>query len=350
MAVSVTQLQMLARERLPEKRHALLRALTDAFFDSMPGLSVKERALFDDVVERVLDDVEPLARQELSERLAAFPHAPPRVVMRLAGDIIEVAEPVLTYSPVLADDDLARLAMEKSQDHLLAISRRDRLSERVTDILVDRGDAFVLEAVAENPGARFSAPGAAALVDKASARETLWFRLADRVDLAAYVAERLTPELAQSMAAETARRGLGLAPAQSQTLLQEMRDTLAARLEAAAARARPLAELIDQITAGTLRFGDAVIELADADRVSDLAVLIGSRAGVASHVFVRDLFASEDTRLMNTCRAARLDLESFSAVLRVRRRRRPFGTADVGRLLRAYQAMPGPAPAQDGSR
>jgi uncharacterized protein (DUF2336 family) len=350
MAVSVTQLQMLARERLPGKRHELLRALTDAYFDSAHGLSVKERTLFDDIVERVLDDVEPLARQELAERLAAFPDAPRRVVVRLAGDIIEVAAPVLMHSPVLADDDLVRLALQKSQDHLLAISRRDRLSERITDILVDRGDALVLDAMAENLGARFSAPGAAALLDKAGLRATLWCRVADRTDLAVYVAERLTPELAESMGAETARRGLGLAPAQSQALLQEMRDTLAARLEAAAARARPLAELADQIAAGTLRFGDAVIELADADRVSDLAVLIGGRAGVASHAFVRDLFAAEDTRMMKTCRAARLELESFSAVLRMRRRRRPFGTADVGRLLRAYQAMPAPASANDANR
>src|SRR6202030_3509769 len=255
MTLSVTQLQILARERLPRKRHELLRALTDALFDSAPGLSAQERTLFDDIVERVLDDVEPLARRELAERLAAFPGAPHRVVVRLAGDIIEIAEPVLTHSPVLADDDLASLALEKSQDHLLAISRRDWLSERITDILVGRGDALVLDAVTENLGARFSVPGAAALAA-----------------LAPHVAERLTPELAESMAAETARRGLGLAPAQSQTL--------AARLKAAAARARPLAELTDQIAAGTLRFGDAVIELADADRVSDLAALIGSRAGV----------------------------------------------------------------------
>jgi len=350
MAVSFTQLQMLARERVPGKRRELLRALTDAFIDSAHGLSVNERALFDDIVERVLDDVEPLARRELAERLAAFAHAPRRIVVRLAGDIIEVAEPVLVHSPVLADDDLALLAQRKSQDHLLAISRRDRLSERITDILVDRGDALVLDAVAENPGARFSAPGAAALVDKASSRVTLWFRLADRADLAAYVAERMTPELAESMAAETARRGLGLAPAQSETLLQKMRHTLAARLEAAAARARPLDELTDQITARMLRFADAVIELADADRISDLAALIGGRAGVASHAFVHDLFAPDETALMKTCRAAWLDLESFSAILRMRRRRRPFGTADVGRLLRTYQAMLGIVPVKDASR
>jgi hypothetical protein len=53
---------------------------------------------------------------------------------------------------------------------------------------------------------------------------------------------------------------------------------------------------------------------------------------------------------MKTCRAVWLELESFSAVLRMRRRRRPFGTADVGRLLRAYQAMPELATANDQSR
>jgi hypothetical protein len=187
-------------------------------------------------------------------------------------------------------------------------------------------------------------------MDKATSREALWHRLASRADLAVHVAERMTPELAEFMAAEAARRALGLAKTQSHTLLREMQWTLAARLEAAAARARPLTELMEQIAAGTLRFGEAVIELADADRVADLSALIGGRAGIANHIVVRDLFASDDTGLMRTCHAARLDLESFSAVLRTRRRRRPFATADVGRLLRAYQAMSDLAAAGDSNR
>jgi hypothetical protein len=84
---------------------------------------------------------------------------------------------------------------------------------------------------------------------------------------------------------------------------------------------------------------DAVIELADADRLTDLAVLVGNRAGVDHHEFVLNLFAADERALMQTCRAAWLDLESFSAILRLRRRRRPFSAADIGRLLRAYQAM-----------
>src|SRR5580704_2369872 len=338
MTISMAQLQDLARERLPGKRGELLRALTDSLFEPEHELSMKERELFDDIVERVLDDIEPGARQELAERLASRADAPHRVVVRLAGDIIAVASPVLMHSPELLDDDLAPLASAKSQDHLLAISRRQQLSPRITDILVDRGDAIVLDTVAGNLGACFSAPGAANLVNKSMSSDTLW-RLAKRADLAVYVAARLTPAMAKSMAAEAARRGLSLDPKLTQALLTQMRQTLTERLEASVARARPLDELTDGIEAGSLRLSDAVIELADADRLTDLAVLVGNRAGVDHHEFVLNLFAADERALMQTCRAAWLDLESFSAILRLRRRRRPFIAADIGRLLRAYQAM-----------
>jgi uncharacterized protein (DUF2336 family) len=82
MTMSLAQLQILARERLPGKRHELLRELTGVFFESAPELRPQERVVFDDILEKVLDEVEPLARQELAERLAARADAPRRVVGR----------------------------------------------------------------------------------------------------------------------------------------------------------------------------------------------------------------------------------------------------------------------------
>src|SRR5258708_18636644 len=107
MTISFAQLQMLARERSPAKRHELLCVLTDVFLKSGPDWGPQERALFDDILEKVLDEVEPLARRELSERLAMRADAPRRVVVKLASDTIVVAAPVLIHSPVLQDDDLA---------------------------------------------------------------------------------------------------------------------------------------------------------------------------------------------------------------------------------------------------
>jgi uncharacterized protein (DUF2336 family) len=338
MAMSFAQLQILARERSPGRRHELLSALLDAMFKPAHGPSVEERDRFDEMVARVLDDIEPVARQELAGRLAAGPDAPRPVVVRLAHDIIAVAAPVLTCSPVLGDDDLAPLAWAQSQDHLLAIARRERLSERITDILVDRGDAAVLDGIAENLGARFSATGAAMLIDKARLRETLWRRLANRADLAGPIADRLT--LVDPIAAGT--RDLRREPAKTPALPEEMQETPAARRRAAAARARPPDQLADLLAAGTLRLSEAVVELADGDRVSDLAVLLCRRTAVKPHGFVRNLFAPDEAPLMKMCRSAGLDLESFSAVLRLRRRRRPFGAGAIGRLLRAYQALPVP--------
>lgn len=343
MPMSLSKLQLLARERLPSARHELLRALTELFFESAADWRPQERALFDDVVEAVLDEVEPLARRELAERLAARPDAPRRVVVRLAADTIAVAAPVLTHSPVLQDDDLAPLALGKSQDHLLAIAKRAWVSERITDILVDRGDALVLDSIAENVGAQFSQPGAAALVAKARGRETLWQRLAARRDLPDHIAEQMAPALAVSLAAETSRRGVDIGAAQARVLMREMQDMLAARLRAAAARARPLDELMALIAKAELRLSEAVIELADADRVFDLAQLVCTRVGCNAHAVVRDLFATNVEPLMRSCRIAGMDLESFSAVLRLRRRRRPFGAGDIGRLLRAYQTLSDPA-------
>ena len=317
MAMLLAQLRMLAQERQPGKRRELLRALADTLCDPAPDFAAAERARFDDVIVKVLDDIEPRARREFAKWLAAYPDAPHRVVVRLAGDVAAVAAPVLIASPVLGEDDLAALAQTTSQDHLVAIARRDRLSERITDLLAERGDAAVLVCLAQNPGARFSAPGAAALIDKARTRPTLWWRLFGRGDLPVGIADGPAAANADAMA--------GNAPP-----------------DAAAAGARPLDELADLLADGTLWPSEAVIELADANRADDLAVLVCSRAGGDAQTFLLHLFAPDETAVMATCRAAGLDLESFSAVMRLRHRHHAIGAGDVARLLRAFGELPVP--------
>jgi uncharacterized protein (DUF2336 family) len=308
--MSLAQLQMLARERKPSACHELVCALADILCDPPRELSAQGRALFDGIIDDLLEVVEPVARRDLAERLAAHPGAPRRVMMRLAVDVAAVAAPVLTHSAVLDDDHLAGLALEKSQDHLLAIARRAHLSERITDILVERGDALVLDSLAENPGARFSDSGAAALIAKAELREPLWRRVACRDDLGVAV----PGGAAAAMTAEPRAPG--------------------------AAGARLIEELSALVAGKALTLGEAVTELADADRATDLAILICGHAGGDSHTFLRHLLAADATPLMKMCRAAGLDLESFSAVLRLRRRRRRFEPGEAARLLRAFQALP----------
>src|SRR5215469_16163305 len=123
MAVSFNTLKKLARENEPDRRIELIRAISAAFFMA-PHRSATEINLFDEIMDTVLAEVEPLARRELAERIADLDDVPYRTLRRLARDAIEVAEPVLTRSPALADEDLVPIAREQGQEHLLAIARR----------------------------------------------------------------------------------------------------------------------------------------------------------------------------------------------------------------------------------
>ena len=166
----------------------LLRRVTDLFVSSSDRLNDEQRALFDDVMGRLVDEIENSARAEFGERIAKIANAPPKISRVLAlDDSIEVAGPLLTHSEQLDDKTLIRGAKTKSQQHLLAISRRKMLSENVTDVLVERGDQQVVVSTAANSGAQFSQFGYSTLVvrseDNEELAQTVWARSEDSARL-----------------------------------------------------------------------------------------------------------------------------------------------------------------------
>lgn len=167
-----------------EKRVETLRRVTDLFMVDPSALSDAHVEIFDVVIARLTAAIETRARVDLAERLADVPNAPPGVIRSLAHDEIMVARPVLARSDRLSDQDLVSVAVERGRDHMLAISERDLLSEKVTDVLVSRGDQVVAHAVAGNATARLSNRGLDALVDKARADDALTALLSQRIDIA----------------------------------------------------------------------------------------------------------------------------------------------------------------------
>jgi uncharacterized protein (DUF2336 family) len=149
-----------------ERRIETLRRVTDLFLLNAPNYTEEQTSVFDDVFEVLVQKIEVSAKALLAERLAPIPTAPPRVVRRLAlDDAIEVAAPVLTHSERLTDATLIETAQTKSQGHLRAIADRKTLSSAVTDVLVERGDSAVVNAVVANLGADFSESGYHRLLD-----------------------------------------------------------------------------------------------------------------------------------------------------------------------------------------
>ena len=166
------------------QRLRILERVADLFAAGSRNYTHDQIGLFDDVLQKLSADIEVEARARLARQLAEMDGAPPKLIRSLAfDDEIQIAGPVLTHSPQLSDDDLVENATTKSQDHLFAIAQRLKLSEVVTDVLVDRGDERVVHRVVKNKGARFSLAGYGKLTNRARYDRKLTLALGERSDI-----------------------------------------------------------------------------------------------------------------------------------------------------------------------
>jgi uncharacterized protein (DUF2336 family) len=174
----------------PETRARALWHTTDLMIAGR--FSDDEIWTFGDVVTRLADEIEVAAREQLAQRLARFDRAPVNIIHRLAfDDAIEVAGPVLRESQQLETYALVANVCTKGQSHMLAISKRETLEERVTDELVTRGNQEVVNSVAQNKGARFSDFGFLHMIKRAEGDSILAEQLGLRGDIPRHVFQQL---------------------------------------------------------------------------------------------------------------------------------------------------------------
>ena len=185
------------------RRGKLVRHVTDLFIVGAPQCGEQEIALFDDVLVRLAVEIEISARALLAVRLAPIENAPPRIIRALAfDDEIDVAGPVLEQSGRLDEASLVENARKKSQEHLLAISRRRSLSELVTDVLVERGDRQVVLSTAENRGAKFSTIGFNGLVRRSEGDDRLAACVGSRPEIPPHLFRMLLAKASASVRAK----------------------------------------------------------------------------------------------------------------------------------------------------
>lgn len=174
----------------PESRARALWHTTDLMIAGR--FSDDEIWTFGEVVTRLADEIEVAARAQLSERLARFDRAPVNIIHKLAfDDSIEVAGPVLRESRRLETYALVANVCTKSQAHMLSISKRENIEERVTDELVTRGNQEVVNSVANNTGARISDFGFLHMIQRAEGDSILAEQLGLRKDIPRHIFQQL---------------------------------------------------------------------------------------------------------------------------------------------------------------
>ncbi|MEQ1768590.1 MAG: DUF2336 domain-containing protein [Devosia sp.] len=267
------ELSLLAVEKSVERRRQLLSSVADLFY--APGLdahTVSERQIFASVVGRLLKDVTVAGRAEFSTRVARDDRTPRDVALALANDKIEVARPILSYSPVLSEGDLVAIASTKALEHRLAIAGRENITEKVTDSLLEHGELEVAESLTDNTTAAISQDAFSRLVEMASNRPSLSRKLSSREDMPLRTANDLLPYLSADDAAKLVAL-MGVEGAEELTsLLDRATPELIAQRGAQARRRINVRALLQDVSAGKRSLDEAMGHLTEAGQALDLAL------------------------------------------------------------------------------
>jgi uncharacterized protein (DUF2336 family) len=188
-ALNDADIRLLLKGTEPEERalvaHRLCRHMDRA------NLTDQERAEAHEILRLMARDAAEQVRRALAVTLKASPLIPRDVANRLARDIESIAIPVLNFSPVFSDDDLAEIVRIGGPVRQTAVARRPILSERVTTAIAENGVADAVRTACENKGASFSENGLQTAIDRFEASESVLASIALRNVLPASVSERL---------------------------------------------------------------------------------------------------------------------------------------------------------------
>jgi uncharacterized protein (DUF2336 family) len=310
----IDEIEVSFRGGSADSRASTLRRITDLFMAGADTYEEPQIGVFDDVLCQLINKIEREAIVHLSRTVAPISKAPPALTRKLSrDDDIEIAGPVLRQSRLLTDGDLIEIAQTKSQQHLEAIAGRRTVSEKVTDVLIDRGNTDVLTAVAGNFGARFSPKGYGSLLAKAE----------DQADIAMAVVMRsdLSPEMFRKLVGRAAitvqQKLLTLAnPAVKERLQNVLQDISLQLLRDAEAKGTKLdvhATEIKSVDKSKLR--SELLAYANSSRLTEAATALGTISGLPPDTLRRLIAQRETEALLIVCRASELGWSTVKALL-----------------------------------
>ena len=330
----------IAQERSPERRLQLMRIMTDMYFDTADTRTEAEVYLFNDIMEKIVDSVSRDVKAHIAANFATLEGFPRSVVHKLASDDdIDVARPVIRDAASLTDEDLVDIARTKSQAHLTVIAQRETLSEKVTDVLIDRGDTAVVSTVSGNHGARISSDGIAKLLDKARYSVDLCEVLVERPDLSQATVERLIPLVSESLVVKLAERGYEVGDALPPDVLETVRRRFRNALQVRKENILQVSVLIEEVRKGRMTLDAAVTKVADDQRLLDAASIIGEFARLDRNYALNLILRGKLQTVLILFRSLGLSFETLDAVLAVRAMKLNARYATNPSVRRDYEAI-----------
>jgi uncharacterized protein (DUF2336 family) len=164
------------------------------------------------------EDQLPRVRQMIAEELRDSYDAPPELIRKLAWDeTLEVAAPILEFSPLLGDADLMEIIANSDIPGVVeAVSRRQEVSVNVTDAIVrnvtqskvTHDDARIINNLLSNKNAHFKEETLEIIVEEAPNYEIWHESLIDRPELTARTINKIARFVSEAMIMDMEDRGM----------------------------------------------------------------------------------------------------------------------------------------------
>lgn len=333
----------LAKEPSSDKRRELLREVTDIFLEKPEAYSPTESSHFGQIMAQVAGDMAVEIRKNLAQRFAYLPEAPKELIDYLIHDEIEVAALPLQHSPVVDDEALLSVANQRGQEHLMAMTKRETLSEVVTTAIVEKGSDVVLGSLVKNKGATISRDSMERIVDRAEENAALHEPLVGRPDLPPDLMNEMffyvSAQLKKQIMARNTQIDDKTLEAMFGTAERRARRQFASDDEAAA-YAEAVAFIEEREAAGELT-ESLVINLWRQNRVKHFTVGFARLAEIELRTAIRMVTEQNYEGLAIVAKACGFDTGSFAALVS-----RTGGAGDqspeVMKMINLYAKLPAP--------
>ncbi len=313
----------LALDKSLEGRRELTATIGDLFNQRDEVLSERERALMTDILRKLIHDCEIVVRRDLSERLSSAPNPPHELIVALANDEIEVAEPILRASSVLRDAELVGVIRHRTQQHQLAIAMRRSLSEYVSDALVETGNIDVVKVLLENSDARISEATMAYLAEESRRVDTYQEPLLRREDLGPELAARMYLWVSAALRSHILEN-FDVDPSRIDDHLEEASGAIArgseAQKKAEPENARPAQVLARRLTKQRKVTPDFLVQVLRQGEVPLFEALFGELSGLKAPRLQSVLYDLGGEGLVIACRAMAMPKPTFATIFLLSRR------------------------------
>ncbi len=312
----------LAHERSDGARMQLAGMLADVFLATETQLSSREEQLVNELIDQLLQTRNPAVRRALVQKFADAARMPRKVAMDVACDDIEIARAVLLTNNAFTDGDLIAIVETQSRDHARTLAKRASINEAVADALIVTGDIQVMQAVAENLGAKLSPKAVDILTEAARFTAELRDPVVRRPEMTNDAATRLYWWVSQELRRYMLKR-FGISSGRIDEALSKTIDELLGDHELEKNNDETMAQVADWLAerqAVSPRILPQVLRLGHFRLFN---ILLGRMSGLETSLIDLIVAGTGGRALAVLCRAIGIDKSGFVSIFLLARGARP---------------------------